>query len=273
MTRQVLKRSCFVPMLILSVSGATAACEFAVQGEGHVAQIIDARTIRLDDGRDVRLAGLEMMDEDAGRGRDALARSVMGREVTLHGTDDRPDRYGQQIAFVAVKGASAPVQLELVAQGIAAASPAVTDRACLSALLAAEGTARAAKRGIWGSSIALKNAERPDDILARTGRFSVVEGTVLSARPAGAVFYLNFGRRWTRDFAVTISKRMMPSFAAAGIDLNSLTGKKIRVRGWIERRGGPRIEARLPGQIEMVAAADPALRDSAAGMLARDEGK
>jgi len=66
---------------------------------------------------------------------------------------------------------------------------------------------------------------------------------------------------------------MMPSFAAAGIDLNSLTGKKIRVRGWIERRGGPRIEARLPGQIEMVAAADPALRDSAAGMLARDEGK
>jgi len=268
-----LKQFCCAALLIVSVSGANAACEFALQGEGRVAQIIDARTLRLDDGRDVRLAGIETPTDDAARGRDALATLIEGREVTLHGADDRPDRYGHQIAFVAVKGTGASVQLELVARGEMAASPTITDKPCLAALFAAEETAREAGRGIWGSSAALKNAERADDISARMGRFAVIEGTALSARLAGTAFYVNFGRRWTRDFAVTISKRMMPSFAAAGIDLNALTGKKIRVRGWIERRGGPRIEASHVGQIEIVAAAEAAGSNNGAGTLARDEGK
>ena len=97
----------------------------------------------------------------------------------------------------------------------------------------------------------IKNAESPGDILARIGQFTVVEGKVLSVRQAGATFYLNFGRRWTRDFAVTISRRVVPSFEAAGIVLKSLENKRIRVRGCIESRGGPRIEARTLGQIEL----------------------
>jgi hypothetical protein len=78
----------------------------------------------------------------------------------------------------------------------------------------------------------------------------VVEGRVLSVRQAGATTYLNFGRNWTQDFAVTIPKRMMAAFEAAGIALKSLEKQKIRVRGWIEARGGPRIEALRVGQIE-----------------------
>jgi hypothetical protein len=84
----------------------------------------------------------------------------------------------------------------------------------------------------------LKNAKSADDILSRRGRFTVVEGTVSSARLAGATFYVNFGRRWTRDFAVTISRRMMASVEATGIDLKSLKDKRVLVRGWIETRGG-----------------------------------
>lgn len=122
--------------------------------------------------------------------------------------------------------------------------------------MAAENSAREARRGLWGDVSATKNAEMPGDILARMGQFTVVEGTVLSARQAGATFYLNFGRRWTRDFAVTISRRMMPSFEAAGLDFKSLEGKKIRVRGWVEKRGGPRIEANRHGQIEVVGAGE-----------------
>ena len=78
----------------------------------------------------------------------------------------------------------------------------------------------------------------------------VVEGKVLSVRQAGATTYLNFGRNWTRGFAVTIPKRMMGTFEAAGILLKSLENQKIRVRGWIEARGGPRIEVLRVGQIE-----------------------
>jgi hypothetical protein len=63
---------------------------------------------------------------------------------------------------------------------------------------------------------------------------------------------LNFGRNWTRDFAVTISRRMLPGFEAAGIGLKSLENRRIRVRGWVEARGGPRIEALHVGQIEVL---------------------
>jgi hypothetical protein len=39
---------------------------------------------------------------------------------------------------------------------------------------------------------------------------------------------------------------------AAGLDFRSLAGRRIRVRGWIEARGGERawIEAERPEQIE-----------------------
>ena len=146
---------------------------------------------------------------------------------------------------------TASVQNQLLAQGDALVSGTVADKACAAELAAAEAAARRARRGIWADSAAIKNAESPGDILARIGQFTVVEGKVLSVRQAGATTYVNFGRRWTRDFAVTISKRVMPAFEAAGISVKSLENKRIRVRGWIEARGGPRIEALQVGQIEM----------------------
>lgn len=247
---------------------AMAACEFASQGEGRVSDVVDVRTFRLDDGREVRLAGIEPAEATAARGKEALASLIEGRDVTLRGADDRPDRYGRQPAFVFPKGSELPIQSELLARGEALASPSA-DKACSAALLAAEATARMARRGIWASSAALKNAESTDDILAGVGRFTVVEGTVSSARLAGAVFYVNFGRRWTRDFAATISRRMMPSLESAGIDLKSLKNKRVRVRGWIEKRGGPRIEVTHAGQIELISAANVAAKDT----MPRDEGK
>jgi hypothetical protein len=45
-----------------------------------------------------------------------------GREVTLHGEDDSPDRYGRQSAFVFVAGSEHSVQSELLRRGEALAS-------------------------------------------------------------------------------------------------------------------------------------------------------
>ena len=226
-----------------------APCSFEPQGEGRVSAIIDARTFRMDDGREVRLAGIETVTTTNGAA--ALGALVAGRSVTLRGETDAPDRYGRQPAFVFVDQAAASVQNQLLAQGDALVSGTVADKACAAELLAAEAAARRARRGIWADSAAIKNAESPGDILARIGQFTVVEGKVLSVRQAGATTYINFGRRWTRDFAVTISRRVMPAFEAAGISAKSLENKRIRVRGWIEARGGPRIEAAQVGQIEM----------------------
>jgi endonuclease YncB( thermonuclease family) len=227
---------------------AAPACSFEPQGEGRVGAIIDARAFRMDDGREVRLAGIETVTKNGGA---ALVALVAGRNVTLRAETDAPDRYGRQPAFVFVEQAATSVQHQLLAQGDALASGAVADRACAAELAASEAAARRARRGVWTDRTAIKNAESPGELLARIGQFTVVEGKVLSVRQAGATTYVNFGRRWTRDFAVTISKRVWPAFEAAGISVKSLENKRIRVRGWIEARGGPRIEATQVGQIEM----------------------
>jgi endonuclease YncB( thermonuclease family) len=231
-----------------------APCSFEAQGEGHVAEVIDGRSFRLGDGREIKLAGIELASSDATRAERAAALSAMiaGKDVTLSGADDAPDRYGRQTSFVFLTGSDTPVQSLLLAEGAALASPEIADKECAAALLAAEGAAKAAKKGVWNSPAVIKNAESTDDILAGIGRFLLVEGRVLSVRQAGATTYLNFGRRWTRDFAVTISRRNMPAVESAGVVLKSLENRRIRVRGWVEAHPGPRMEVVRAGQIEVL---------------------
>ena len=228
-------------------------CQFEAQGEGRIAAITDARSVRLDDGREVRLNGIEATATT----QQALTSLLVGRDVILRGIDDTPDRYGRQSALIFIGESETSVQAMLLAQGDALVSAEITDKACAAALMASEAEARRQKKGSWADPSAIKNAESPDDILAGIGRFMVVEGKVLSVRQAGAMTYLNFGRNWTRGFAVTISKRTQPAFESAGIALKSLENRRIRVRGWVEGTAGPRIDVRLLGQVELLGAIEP----------------
>lgn len=238
---------------IVAAGNAMAApCSFEPQGEGRVAAIVDARSFRLTDGREIKLAGIEPAASDAISRSAALSALILGRDVTLRGADDAPDRYGRQPAFVFLDGADNSVQAALLSQGEALVSAEIADKDCAASLLAAEAAARAAKRGIWAGSAVIKNAESPGDILAGNGRFMLVEGRVLSVRQAGATTYLNFGRNWTRDFAVTISRRVLPSLEAAGVAPKSLENRRIRIRGFIETRTGPRIDLVRAGQVELL---------------------
>jgi endonuclease YncB( thermonuclease family) len=228
-------------------------CAFAALGEGHVAEIIDGRSFRLGDGREVRLAGIEPTASDANTASDsALSHLIRDQDVILQGDDDAPDRYGRQTAFVILASSRVLVQEFLLAEGEALVSAEIADRDCAARLFAAEASARAAKKAIWAIPSVIKNAESSDDILTGIGRFAVVEGKVLSVRQAGATTYLNFGRNWTRDFAVTISRRMMSAIESAGLVPKSLENRRIRVRGWVEAHGGPRIDVRSAGQIEVL---------------------
>jgi hypothetical protein len=228
-------------------------CQFESQGEGRVVAVTDARSVRLDDGREVRLTGIEATATT----RQALTALLVGRDVSLRGTDDTPDRYGRQGALVFIGESGISVQSMLLAQGDALVSAEISDKDCAAALMTSEAEARRQKKGSWADPSAIKNAESPDDILAGIGRFMVVEGKVLSVRQAGAMTYLNFGRSWTRGFAVTISKRNLPAFENAGIALKSLENRRIRIRGWVEGTTGPRIDARLVGQVELLGANEP----------------
>src|SRR5215210_1804291 len=87
---------CALLLAACSVGPAIAAgCAFEPQGEGRVAAVIDARTFRLDDGREVRLTGVEPVASEKAKETAALSAIVGGRVVTLRGEDDTPDRYGR----------------------------------------------------------------------------------------------------------------------------------------------------------------------------------
>ena len=230
-----------------------APCQFESQGEGRVTAIIDGRSVRLDDGREVRLSGIE----PTATTKQALASLLVGRDVTLRSADDTPDRYGRQGGLVFIGEGDTPVQAMLLARGEAIVSAEIADKDCAAALMSSEAEARRQKKGNWADLSAIKNAESPDDILAGIGRFVVVEGKVLSVRQAGAMTYLNFGRNWTRGFAVTISRRALPAFENAGVAIKSLENRRIRVRGWVEGNTGPRIDVRLVGQVELLSANEP----------------
>jgi hypothetical protein len=242
---------------------AMLACVLApavAQADGcHLVTIANA-TVRavndggivLDDGRTVRFAGIaDVPRQELGA---ALA---PGRTVALKRPGGTPetDRYGRIPAHVfLIEGTTESwLQADLVARGLARVSARVGDIACARELLAREETARAGNLGLWAEPYyVIGKAEDPAGVLQRRGRFALVEGKVLSVRESGGTIYVNFGRRWSEDFTVTIAKRSERVFLAAGLAPKTLTGRTVRIRGWIEERGGPWVEASRPEQIEVL---------------------
>ncbi len=233
---------------------AAHACGNESLPAGHVAAIEDARTLRLADGRLIRLAGVEWGLPEAAA-REALASLVLDRSVTLKpATAKRPgatDRYGRIHAFPVVNGSETPIQYALLDRGLAVTGTRIGDPACAKALLVRERGARAARLGIWGSGdYRLHQADDPAAILQDLGRFAIVEGRVVSVRESGNTVYVNFGRRWSEDFTVTIAKRAERTFISDGLSPRSLAGRVVRVRGVIEERSGPWIEAVAADQFD-----------------------
>ena len=203
--------------------------------------------ITLEDGRTVRLAGIEL---------GAAPELAAGTAITLkHLGKTETDRYGrlQAHVFVDDQGTERWLQADLVARGLARVSSRVGDPACAKALLAHENSARAARLGLWGDPVyVIGKAEDPATLLESRGRFALVEGKIVSVRESGGTIYVNLGRRWSEDLTVTIAKRNERAFVAAGLVPKSLSGRRVRIRGWIEERGGPWVEAARPEQIEVL---------------------
>ena len=245
---------------------APAACRLEEMGTGVVRQVADGRTFTLDDGREVRLAAIEVPSPwvdglpqgsaPAARAKAALEGLISGQTVTLkrYGSP-ATDRYGRLPAYVFLRaeGLERSVQHDMLALGLARVAAHVGDRGCAAELLAREREARAAGRGLWADpDHAMRRADNPAAILGDRGRFALVEGSVLSVRESGGTIYMNFGRRWSEDFTVTIAKRNERMFSAAGVEPKKLERARVRVRGVIEERGGPWIEASRPEQIEIL---------------------
>lgn len=233
---------------LLSSVAAQETCKGVAMDTGIVAGVRDGRTILLADGREVRLAGIEVGDE----ARVILQSLVGNRSLRLERLGPERDRYGRLVVLAYTDDQPSSVQQIMLEKGRARVSARVGDKACADALLRAERAARAAQLGLWSDpNFAPLRSHDTVRIAAARGEFALIEGKVLSVRESGPTIYLNFGRRWTRDFTVTIPKRVRREFAAAGIDPKQMEGRPVRIRGWVEHRSGPVLEVVVPEQIEL----------------------
>jgi endonuclease YncB( thermonuclease family) len=239
-------------IIVVSVKPTKAVaqeCKFATGETVHAVAARDGRTLLLDDGRELRLAGIDVREH----GQAALQILAAGKNLQVRHAEAKFDRYGRLYGFAFPEGARQSLQSMLLERGSARVSPRVGDKQCTAALLRVEQTARSDRRGLWADpNFAPLRADNVAQIKTKQGRFALIEGKVLSVRESGATIYLNFGRHWAYDFSVIIPRRLERLFAGNGISPKQLEGKHIRVRGWVEKRRGPVIVADSPEQIERV---------------------
>jgi endonuclease YncB( thermonuclease family) len=252
------------PALALALAGAlflaapaSAACGFAA-GKARVAAVVERLELRLDDGRLLRFAGLDLPDPARGdpataaAARALLVGGLVGREVDLTLFAPAPDRWGRLLADFTVadqSGAPRSFAEALLAAGFARARPEFETRGCVAARLAAESKARAAGLGLWDDpDYSVLAADDLEELRERDGRFVLVEGVVRRVGVGRARLYLDFGGRG--GFTVVAARKLEAAFASAGVPLRALAGERIRARGVLDDRFGPRLEVAEPLMIE-----------------------
>jgi len=181
---------------------------------------------------------------------------VAGRRVALYGAADHADRYGRLTAQVTIVGPDVLwLQGELVLAGMVHAAPDSGPLDCTAALIGRETVARQRRAGLWREgTLAVRNASAVPLLLAGAGSFAVVEGTVLRIGEAGGRVFIDFGRRYSRDFSIIVPREAQAGFAKAGLDLHGLSGKRIRARGVLFEQGGPAMELMNPAALEVIGA-------------------
>jgi endonuclease YncB( thermonuclease family) len=261
-------------VLLRVLAGAASATEGAQPCTGlepgparTVVRVLDAETVALDDGRELRLIGAlapRALNADAEpdawpmetAATEALRALVLGKSIELRLSDERTDRYGrlQAHAFLTDGDARRWVQGALLRQGLARAYALAGHRACSEDLLAAERPAREGRRGLWAeAAYQVRSADDPADLMRYRTTFQIVEGTILRVGLTSGSIYLNFARNWRRGFSVSLRRNDSALLGAHADDPRRLEGRSVRVRGWIdERRGSPVIDMSGGGLIEVL---------------------
>lgn len=233
---------------IIAWFGATfsAAAQPPEVARGVVATVEEGGVLRLEDGRTVRPALLEVRPEV----RDAAAGVVAGRVVSLHWPALRRDRHGRLLAQV-VRDDGLWLQQALIGGGVARVVTFADETEGASALLVAEDAARRAGLGLWAEA---ENAPLPAAdiaaVAARRGHFAVIEGRVKASALVRGRLYLNFGEDWRDDVTVSIAPAALKVFPKEQRDPVHWRGRLVRARGWVRDYNGPLIEADHPEVLE-----------------------
>ncbi len=233
-----------------------------------IVRIISADTLETASGLRVKLAAIEAPramtilkgqknKSFTRRAHKLLTRLVLEKSVTLAFDSDRPDRYGRRTAHVFIvtpkKKTPTWLQAAMIKKGLARAFPNTQKAPCIKPILAFEKDARAKKAGLWKHrSYQVIQSDNLKHLNRNLGRLHLIEGRVHSVSVRRSRTYINFSKDWARDFTVAINRRVHRLFTQSGINIEELTGRRIRVRGWLDRHNGPTIKTYHVAQIEIL---------------------
>ena len=205
----------------------------------QVRKVVDGDTLRLADGRSVRMIGLnapetgkkgksaEPYAEAARRRLQALVYESAG-QVGLRVGRQGKDHYGRTLANVYGRNGTS-FEAQLLSEGLAYQVAIAPNVALVDCQRSAERAARQARRGLWRNSPVQSAGS-----VSRSG-FAVVSGRVESVQR-------NRGGMWIElkgGVVLRIETKSLASFDQAM--LRRLPGSTVEARGWVvdrTRRGG-----------------------------------
>lgn len=233
-------------------SAALADCPVDSQGElVEISFVYDGDTVKLKDGRKVRLIGINT-PEIGGDGKPdepgASAASGLLRQLVENNQDllfmrlgtESSDRYQRILAHLYDRqGKSVTESLLLNGAGYTlTVPPNLKNQECFKQ---AELKARNGRVGVWRSPAILT------DKIPNTGSegFHLVRSRVVRVGKSSSAIWINL----KNGLALRISRSDWPNFQ--GVNENKWVGKKLEARGWVYmKKGEHRMRVRHPASIE-----------------------
>lgn len=238
LAKKALVSSAFFIAALLPWPGWTQVC-----GADHIDEtvvikkVVDGDTLRLTDGRNVRLIGIntpeigysDAVDEPlAVAARDTLQRMLMsnrqrGQSVELRYDAERKDRHGRLLAHVYINGQN--VQQQLLAQGLAfaiAVPPNLWQSDCYHEVAR---RARLESQGVWSLAYyePVDSARQP----VKKAGFQRLHAVVTTIVHSDRAIWLNL----QGQVSLRIGRKDWPHFDLGMI--KQLRGKTIIVHGWL----------------------------------------
>jgi endonuclease YncB( thermonuclease family) len=228
----------------------------------QVARVVDGDTLRLKDGRSVRMIGLDTPEiGKKGQSAEPFAEAAKRRlqtlvdqsngQVGLRVGDEGKDRYGRTLANVYGRD-GANLEAQLLSEGLGYRVAVAPNVALVECQQAAERSARQARLGLWRNS-----PVQPADQLAKAG-FALVSGRVRDVQRNGGGLWIEL----QGSLVLRIAPELLGQFDSAS--LMRIKGRQIEVRGWVVDRS--RRGALKPGQARwMMLVTHPTMLDLATG--------
>lgn len=203
-------------------------------GYSKVKAVYDGDTLVLDDGRKVRLSGIntpeirhksQMAEAGGEEAKEWLKSRLLGARVRLQLDRETTDHYGRWLAHVFTPD-DRHINLELVVAGLASVNIYPPNLLYADALIRAQNLAEKTGAGIWRYP---QYAVLPVELVSDHGHsgWTRVRGKIIDIRRSRKYVYLKFSNR----FQARIARRSLSLFPEPADYL----GKTVEIRGWINK--------------------------------------